>query len=357
MRILAAYTYLSLGGVESVFRARMDGFRSLGIEFRAWFLFDRGGRPMFTGHEANIEVGGIDALARHVREERYDLLLNIDTPAVQPAFAAAVGRPPIGVEFHTPYVENQAYLAQLGPAPPQGVLVPSVYQRCIARRLLAGDARTTSVPVEVIPNPLRLDFAAPLRTPTALPPVPPVAWIGRLDDLKNWRGFLALGAALAGAGMAHELWLAGKPIDPETGRAVVDTARWFGVLPQLRWYRGLPHERMPAFLDLVRAGGGVLTSTSRGESFGMTVAEAMARGCAVAVPDTPPFDEFVTDATGVRFATDPAAAAAEAVVALLADARRRDRLGAAARDAILARHAPAHALPTLAEAYRALAGR
>ena len=45
-----------------------------------------------------------------------------------------------------------------------------------------------------------------------------------------------------------------------------------------RKHGALPYGRIPLFLDAVRDSGGVLVSTSRAESFGLTVAEAEIKG-------------------------------------------------------------------------------
>jgi glycosyltransferase involved in cell wall biosynthesis len=112
-------------------------------------------------------------------------------------------------------------------------------------------------------------------------------------------------------------------------------------------------------LDAVRDSGGVVVSTSRGESFGMTVAEAMARACAVVTPARAPFTEFVTDKdTGLLVPlTGPNCieTAAETIAALLNDGERRAEMGKRARVAVLERFAPGPALAALARELRTAA--
>jgi glycosyltransferase involved in cell wall biosynthesis len=107
---------------------------------------------------------------------------------------------------------------------------------------------------------------------------------------------------------------------------------------------------MPRVLDGVRASGGVLVSTSRGESFGMAVVEGMARGCAVVVPSLGPFPEFVEHGvTGRMYRPGDERQAAMEVAVFLQDADERALCGRRAREAILARHAPEVALRLLAD--------
>jgi glycosyltransferase involved in cell wall biosynthesis len=350
VKVLFVYKYLTLGGVETVLRARLDHLDRWGIEAHAWFFHDLGGRSVFAGREDRVHLGPPEACMRHVLARKTDLLVSIDTEEILDAWRGGAGLR-LAFECHTPYTENLEYLRRLAPLKPAAVLVPSEHQRRIARERLGPD-----VEIPVVPNPLRDAFAMPLVPFPVSPRRPAVAWIGRLDDLKNWRGFVDLGSELLARGGEAELWIAGRPVDAGTATHLLERARAAGVLGRLRWYRGLPHDRVPALLDAVRDSGGVLVSTSNGESFGMTVAEAMARGCAVAAPDRTPFTEFVTHGeTGVLFRADGSwREAADIVAALLADGPGRRSLGETARASILARHAPEPALAALAAELRGL---
>jgi glycosyltransferase involved in cell wall biosynthesis len=88
----------------------------------------------------------------------------------------------------------------------------------------------------------------------------------------------------------------------------------------------------------------VLDSTSRGESFGLTIAEAMARRCAVAAPDQSPFPELVEPGkTGSLFIPGSADSAADRLKELLGDPALRAAYGRNGRESILARFARAGA--------------
>jgi glycosyltransferase involved in cell wall biosynthesis len=151
-----------------------------------------------------------------------------------------------------------------------------------------------------------------------------------------------------------ELWIVGSGSPGE--EADFERQCWRSrVTFRLRWLRGLPHASMPRLYDGVRASGGVMVSTSRGESFGMAVAEAMARGCAAVAPRRGPFPEFITDGVeGRLYRAGNDAQAAEAVLRLLADTETRLRLGANARERILSSHATSLAMSALAQALQAV---
>lgn len=351
MKVLFVYRYLTLGGVETVLRARLDGLAELGIEAHAWFLHDLGGRPIFSGLGDRIQVGDLESGAP-LLADGFDVVCSIDTEEIFPAFADGVQRPRLVIECHTPYRENLEYLRHLGTLRPAAFFVPSRYQREVLLERVGEGAS-----VRVVPNPLRREFIEEPRPSEAPPPRSVVAWIGRMDDLKNWRGFVSLAGVLHRRGLEVEFWMAGGFVERTESEDLLRLARQEGVLDRLRWLRNLPHIRVPAFLDTVRDSGGVVVSTSKGESFGMTVAEAMARGCAVVVPDQPPFPEFVEEGrTGSFYPPGSTEAAADRVEALLADSARRADRGQQARESILARFAPEPALAELARALRETAG-
>jgi glycosyltransferase involved in cell wall biosynthesis len=357
LKVLFVYKYLTLGGVETVLRARLDSLDLHGIEAHAWFFYDLGGRSVFAGREDRICIGTVEECLA-AAGDGFDLLVSIDTEEIFPLLKteAGAGAPRLVVECHSPYLENIEYLRGLAAYDPAAIFVPSDHQRDIVRERL-GDG----VPVRVVPNPLRAAFVeepAPFPAPV---PHPVVAWIGRMDDLKNWTGFVEIAGRLLqrDPGSHVEFWIAGKPVAAEGGEDLRKRGTEAGILGRLKWFRGLPHARVPAFLDAVRDSGGVVVSTSKGESFGMTVAEAMARGCAVVTPARAPFNEFVTDGeTGVLVplsGPNCADTAADAIAALLSDGERRTEMGRRARAAVLERFAPAPALAALARELRTAA--
>jgi glycosyltransferase involved in cell wall biosynthesis len=147
----------------------------------------------------------------------------------------------------------------------------------------------------------------------------------------------------------HEAWIIGKAIEADGPEQLRKAARDAQVLRRLRWLGALPYGRIPLFLDAVRDSGGAVISTSKGESFGLTIAEAMARRCAVAAPDQAPFPEFVEPGrTGALFAPGSAESAADRLQELFVDAGLRAEMGGRAREAVLARFAPGPALAVLA---------
>lgn len=350
MKVLFVYRYLTLGGVETVLRARLRGLDVNGIEGHAWFLNDGPGRSLFEGAEERIHVGGIDDLNRYLEGWPPDVVSAIDTSEVLEMIAGVSTRVPVILESHTPYAENRAYLQWASRGLARRVLVPSQHQ---ADRIRSKAEHLA--PVSVVPNPVGEHFLSPLATDFPSEGRPIVAWIGRLDYLKNWTRFLDIGGAILQQVPKAQFWLIGDSPWRSTTRLLLGRSRRRGVLGSLRWFRGLLHDRLPRFLDAVRSSGGLVISTSRGEAFGMTIAEAMARECAVLAPNQGPFPEYVHDrVNGLLYKRgslpDAAALAAEA----LQDEALRRAIGRQARKDILEHFAPERALAVLARELRAV---
>jgi glycosyltransferase involved in cell wall biosynthesis len=351
MRALFVYKYLTMGGVEAVLRARLEGLPESGVDAQAWFLADGPGREAFEGVAPRVHVGGLAALERFLEAEKIDLVSSIDTEEIFPLMGRLGEGPALVVEVHSPYPENLAYLRHVGRVPVRAFFVPSAYQEAVARQRLGAGAR-----VWVVPNPLGAGFAAPLRDFEPAPPEPVVAWVGRLDELKNWKEFIDLAGALP-QGTGASFWMAGSSPGGEAAPDLYRRAKRRGVLNRLRWFRDLPYPRVPRLLDAVRSSGGVVLSTSRGESFGLTIAEAMARACAVVVPAASPFREFVEHGRhGLSYPPGEVEQGAACVERLIREGALRERMGASGRADILARHSPGRALPELARALREVMG-
>ena len=164
VKVLFVYKYLTLGGVEAVLRARLDGLAASGIEAHAWFFHDYGGRSIFRGREDRLHVGPVEECLRFARREGFDLLSSIDTEEVLPGVRpGAPERPRLVMECHSAYLANLDYLRGLAAYRPAAVFTPSEGQR---RLVLDRLGRAARIDVRVVPNPLRREFVA---EPAALP--------------------------------------------------------------------------------------------------------------------------------------------------------------------------------------------
>jgi glycosyltransferase involved in cell wall biosynthesis len=109
-------------------------------------------------------------------------------------------------------------------------------------------------------------------------------------------------------------------------------AERLGVADCIDWHGQVDHAELPRFYR--RAAVTVLPSLTESESFGMTLVEAMASGCAVVGSDVGGIPFVIRDGVdGLRVPPGDATALAEALGAVLTDPARAARLGAAGREA------------------------
>ena len=201
-------------------------------------------------------------------------------------------------------------------------LVITVSQAAAAEIVAHSDIpqdRIRVVPNGVLAPPPDPAATADLREKRGLGERPFVLWVGSLEPRKGVDTLLEAMAALP-PGRADtvlagfEGWLAARPASAERlGESLHELGR---VSEAVLW--GL------------YAGATIFAFPSRHEGFGLPVIEAMSQGTPVVAADIPAIREVAGDAA-VLVPPDRPDQWAEAIAALLADERERDRLAAAGR--------------------------
>ncbi len=345
MKVLFVYKYLTTGGVESVLRVRLDELPRFKVKAEAWFLSYVDGRSIFKLGDSRIHIGDIDALREHLLSHWYDAVSSIDTEEIFPLLQNSSYKRKVIVESHSPYIENLEYLRTLDNSLIKVIFVPSLHQASMVRERICD-----RISIRVVPNAIAPGFTKEIIPFSPAPRQPIIAWVGRLDKLKNWRAFIKLTSLLSSWKNDLEYWVVGRPAHRDLVSAFFLEARKAKVLDRLRWWKNLPHDRMPFLFDAIRTSGGVVVSTSKGESFGMVIAEAMARSCGVVAPQQGPFDEFILHGqSGLLYPPNSMTAARLDVQNLIEDVSARESYGAIGREMILQRHTPQVAINVLAE--------
>ncbi len=289
MKVLFIYKYLTLGGVETVLRARLETQHEMSVEAFAWFLSGDGGKKIFDGLENKIFIG-LEAMSLSDLSE-FDVISSIDTPEIIPLLRGLPPSTKVIFEAHSPYFENLEYLKsrEFRNFNILRILVPSQYQKQVVTRFGISEEI-----VGVVPNPLgRQFFSASQEVPQAKKPI--ILWVGRLDHLKNWKGFLDIVKAMKAEAITFESVMIGDTNNRlQTPHEVYREIKKRSISEMIRWFSSLPYKNMTRMYDLVRESGGLVISTSRNESFGMTLAEGMARGCVVFAPNEGPFPEYLS---------------------------------------------------------------
>lgn len=146
------------------------------------------------------------------------------------------------------------------------------------------------------------------------------------------------------------LRLLGAPLQGQ--EEVAQALRRRAAAPDLAGDVELTGEAARPELDLARAA--CLLHCAPREPFGLVVAEALAAGCPVVVPDAGGPAEIVDDACALRYRAGDAAGAARAIVELLSDPQRAAAMGAAGRGRARARLDRGRSVQGFASALREL---
>lgn len=282
----------------------------------------------YNGSVARVNFGPLSAarVRRWLREGEFDVL-HIHEPATPSlsilACWAATGA--IVATFHTANLRSRAMLA----ASP--FLEPAL-EKIGARVAVSEDARRTLVEhmggdAVLIPNGVFVDrFASATPVPDWRGDQGTVGFIGRLDEeRKGLPTLLAAMEAVLAARPGVRLLVAGRG-DAEEALGDVSPAVRAAVT-----FLGVVSEADKA--RLLRTVDVYVAPNLGGESFGIILVEAMSAGAPVLASDLDAFGRVLDQGrVGLLFPAGDAGALAEALLALLGDGQRRDRLGADARD-------------------------
>lgn len=316
MRVAFIYQFLTMGGVGVQLRNRLAALAGHGVTASCHFLYDRGGAPLLRG-VADVRIEHRPKrLVENVLADDPDVVVTIDTPQVFRFMEACAGRVRWLNELHSTTRKARHYASLHGLQGVQAHIVPSLYlqRRAVEQFGLSKDA------VHVVPNGIDMSVfkAVPVQSH---PRRPIVCWIGKLDVHKNWREFVDICAGIGKRREDAEFWVVGG--DTATDRVVRQLAGRVvaaGLGGRLLWIDRVEYECMPRLYSSVAASGGLLLSTSRDESFGMTVLEAMACGCPVVAARVGALPELVVDdRTGSFYTLGECGAAADSVIDLLSN--------------------------------------
>lgn len=290
MKILYMYRYLIHGGVSTQLVNRLAYLKSR-ADVHFVFFRDLGGRAVFGTYPHVHVMNRLSQVREYIDRHRFDVIISIDT---EEAYRYVDGSSYTGKLVHEVHstTKRVAYLRELPVERVAAILVPSVYVRKMVQDDYGFGER---VPCHVTPNCLDLDrFRA--RPVTGETGRKVIAWIGKLDEHKNWRGFLALARAVMQRRDDCEFWMVGgETAKDEVAADLLQTAGSYGLLSRLRWIEHIDYDDMPLLYSRVAASGGLTVSTSQNESFGMTLVESLACGCPAVAPRVGAVPEVLGD--------------------------------------------------------------
>ncbi|WP_347548777.1 glycosyltransferase family 4 protein [Pseudalkalibacillus hwajinpoensis] len=288
MKILYIYRYLLLGGVTTQL-ANRRGFLQTVSDPHFIFLSDHGGRSAFGDYEKLTVMDQPEAILHYIEKQKIDLIIAIDTKEVTDYLIEKECEIPIIQEVHG-ISYKLSYLVETDSTKFSGYIVPSTY----SRNRIIEDYHAPENKTFVIPNCLDTSLFSP-KDPVPITNKKIICWVGKLNDHKNWIGFLDLAQKINAKRQDCVFWMiGGETASVKATKHFFNEAANRGI--NVTWIDRMEYEQMPTLYSMVAQSGGCTVSTSRGESFGMSLIEAMACGCPAVAPSVGAIPEIYSGA-------------------------------------------------------------
>lgn len=284
MKVLFVY-YVPSGGVETLNRQRCRALRLAGIESHC--LYYSWGSGMQNPADFPIYVTRNDIEIKHILDScGFNCIVVTTDHASFPRFRMLgyQGKMVLEIQGYGPRSVAQAQLTQAIPyvnAYADGLLNPNTPHISALFR-------------DLYPNKPQFNFNNCFDAteftyrPSGIHAGPIIAWLGRIEDNKNWREFLHIGHQL----MAHvpdlQLWMfednqLSIPSEREQFHALIAE---LGLSDRLTIRANVPNAQMPYYYSIIGDSGGFLCSTSKVEGAPYAVLEAMSCRCPVLTTDS-----------------------------------------------------------------------
>lgn len=294
MKLLFVYKFCTMGGVEVILKNRLEVIAKNHHDISADILFfnDFGGKKLYSDKfEKNIYfIKDPLKIRQFIIKGKYDFVISIDTPEIFEYVTDNSVK--FILEVHTNYKENRKYLSSVinGKQKPIAITVPSKYFKDIISQEIGNE-----IPIYVFPNFINNSFIELYNSIDVMNESDKkyIGWIGRLDSLKNWNEFVDIGYKLTKErDDVIFLIVGGMTADKSIKNSFFKALNKNNLLPYTKW---IPfYSPIQAIYKTIAQSNGCYVSTSRGESFGMTLVESMACRCPVVCSNIDAFNE-ITD--------------------------------------------------------------
>lgn len=269
LKILSVYKWATMGGVERVLLNRAHALQANGLnmEYDVHFLHDSGGKDKFNKYVTQNGLNSIVKVVDTIDQSKYDLVFSIDTPEV----FELVDPKKTYIECHTSYEKNRTYLKDV-PGDIRGILVPAQQFREEIKPELNSELVNK---LYVLSNNVYIK-----RNNTKISKVYskiPIVYVGRIDILKNIEEVIKVISLYNNEyGDQLLLILAGTIIEHEIN--LEKLLKKYNMQNRTVYLPPLDFDKVWELLQFVKSERGLFMSASLRESFGLSVAEAMAFG-------------------------------------------------------------------------------
>jgi len=280
IKVCFVYPWATFGGCERVFINRALAFKQYLPETTVDFYFmqDAGGLSAFSSALKEYQLNGSASLVDSLDRE-YDLISLVDCP--QAIDVCSKKAAPYIVECHTPYEENRKYLFDL-PEKCKFIVTPSMSFSKLVKNEFPSLADSVVVLRNFVPWDISLSRA---NSNIELPAWSrkPILFFARMDKLKDPISLLDAFEVLEKRRKKEFMLLFCGPLSPEINvHKEISKRKLDGVSVVLP---PIPFASAEALMNAVASAGGVFVSPSRGESFGLSAAEAISSVMPVALSD------------------------------------------------------------------------
>lgn len=281
MKILYIYKYGIFGGVSTQIYNRLSYLNSLATT-ELLFFKDYGVSRLFKENKMYF-TDKIWEITSIIQNGSYDLISIIDTPeAIDALTQNPTTENKVILEIHTT-TANISYLTDLRENIDRlkhisFFVTPSEY---LLNRIENEFCFKNVKRCHIVPNTIDTElFNYLIDSPT--PGKKIVLWVGKLDDHKNWEGFLEIASKVAAIDDDLIFWMVGGYTAPkERIQKLITMIDDLDLTEKVKWFPLIKYEHMPLVYSIVRKSGGCHLITSLDESFGMTMIESLAIGCPV----------------------------------------------------------------------------
>jgi len=287
-RICFAYYWATSGGVERVFLNRSEVLlhRYPELEIDCYFYDDCGGVALLNRYSKERNLSDRLRVVRTFNPSRYDVVYVVDTPQLLADHPSIEGK--VVMECHTPYAENRTYLKEW-----QTRLKTLIVPSSGFLRVIESECPSLRGKIKVVRN--FVPRLPPMDRPLSLP-----AWRGplflyfaRIDELKNFTEFVAGLSSVRQYLQKEPLGIVSGQILP--GYPLMEVIENNKVRGSIAVLPPVPFENSHVLMQMLRQKRAIFVSPSKGESFGLSAAEAMTAGLPVILSDIPPHAALVSN--------------------------------------------------------------
>jgi glycosyltransferase involved in cell wall biosynthesis len=295
MRILYLYKWCTFGGVERVLLNRAFAFKKYNIPVKIGIYFYYGGViKELKEYISRFELNDFIKVEDSLNLKNYDYVVSIDTPE---AFEEK-DLDKVILEYHTHYEDHGSYLDSVPQEQIRLVLVPSAYylERLRKRRpdLVDKSLILRNFVIEEAFDPL--NYHLPQWS------LKPIVTVGRTDQWKHPHFIVkALKKFRNIYGDKIFFCVVGSSVDEEDFLKCIKKEKQ---VDRVVFYPNIKFEKIGPLLRQIRERRGVFVSASKGESFGMAVAEAIYFGLPVLISDIPAHRDLVQNNENFLFKSE-----------------------------------------------------